>query len=129
MHRLSTTSRITIGLVLLSISALLLARTMGIGPNEHLATLEGRRTFCEVLAMSGSMLLSRNELGSLEASLAAVVDRYPEVLSAGVRQNSGSLVVQLGDHENGWTNASSAPSTGTQVLVPLIQGAKEWGTL
>jgi PAS domain S-box-containing protein len=57
-----------------------------------------------------------------------VVARNAEdILSAGVRQSDGKLVVEVGDHASHWSDDPDAAVTDTQVFVPIHAGETKWG--
>lgn len=128
MRRLSATFQITISLVLLSSSALLVANALGIGPDETRAKLESRRRLCQMLAVESSLLVTKEDLDTLETCLTTVVRRFPDVVSVGLRTTEGRLALQAGNHETRW-QADSADASLTQVLTPLVTNEGEWGTV
>ncbi len=129
MPRLAATYRIAIGLTMLSASALLVSRTLHVGPDEQRAVMKGRRELCETLAIEGSLLLSKGDSATFEQSLSAVLGRYPEILSTGVRRRDGQLVIDIGAHSANWVAGEQSTQQATQVMVPLLHGGRLWGTL
>ena len=117
MHRFSATIRITIGLTLLSASVLLLARTLGVGPDEHEAALRGRHDFCEMLAMHSSLLVNRDDFGSLRSALKATIRRHPEIFSIGLRKRDGRRTLHI-DRSAETTSSEATSSNPTVISVP-----------
>lgn len=127
MKRVSATTRITVGLASLTVSILLAAQTVGLIPDGRRAAMEGRVAICEAIAINTSLFAADNELRKIEVALRAIVQRNDDILSAGVRRIDGQLLVALGDHAAHWRVESESPDPGSQLYVPIIAGAKEWG--
>jgi diguanylate cyclase (GGDEF)-like protein/PAS domain S-box-containing protein len=128
LFRVSPIIKITLGLVLLTISILLLGRFIGFLPDEERSALESRKQFCEALAVQISSAASAQDLDILRATLGTVVKRSDEVLSIALNNNRGvSLVV--GEHEKHWVDVPLDRSTSTHVRVPIMANKSRWGTL
>lgn len=132
--RVSATTRLVLGLSLLTLSVLLVARSLGLGPDERGAILRGRGYLCETVAVNASVFVSRADLNGLSACLNTVVARNPELLSAAIRREDGHLVVESGNHDQNWHvgqgDVSSAEANrNCNLTVPIIAGEKVWGNL
>lgn len=127
MQFLTAKTRITIGLVCMLLSVLSAAMLIGIVPEPKTAVMAGRADLCEAIAVCSSDYISRGELRRLEFLLESVVDRNEDVLSAGVRQNDGTLAVEIGNHTAHWEQRSTDRSTDTHVVVPIRSGPTKWG--
>ncbi|MBT3013516.1 MAG: diguanylate cyclase [Candidatus Thiodiazotropha sp. (ex Lucina aurantia)] len=128
MFRISPTIKITIGLVMLTLSILLLGRLIGIVPDEDKTALQARKQFCESLAVQVSSAASKNDLEILRATLDTVVERNDDVLSVSLSNNRGVSLIS-GDHEKHWVNVPLDKSTSTHVRVPIMANESRWGTL
>ena len=128
MNRLPAIIRISLGLTLLSATLLLVMQALGVGPDEHGVALRGRRDFCEALAIHSSLLVSRDDLGTLKASLAGVVERYPDIWAIDLREDNGSVALHLVDRQNGSLSGSGSRNV-TVVSVPLIANDGPWGAV
>jgi diguanylate cyclase (GGDEF)-like protein len=103
-------------------------QTLGVGPDEHGANLRGRRNFCEALAIHSSLLVSRDDLGTLKESLAGVVNRYPDIWAIDLREDNGSVALHLVDRQiDSFTD--SASDDVTTVSVPLVAENGQWGAM
>ena len=129
VNLLTAKTRITIGLVCLSVSLLLVASFVGMIPDRHGAVLDGRRKLCEAIAVNSSVLVSRKDLKRLDAVLQSVVRRNEDILSAGVRRVDGQLVVEIGDHAAQWNDLDGEKSIESQFQEPLRAGPEKWGTV
>jgi PAS domain S-box-containing protein len=117
--------RITIGLG----SVLLGAVFLGIVPNRREAVLEGRQRLCESLAVNSSVLISRDDTRRLQAILTYLVAREGDLLSAGIRQADGKLIVDVGNHSKHWREFAGEFSDDSQIYVPLNNQEGEWGSI
>lgn len=126
---LSITSRITLSLVAMGLTILLGSQLLGILPNERDAIIRGRSSLCESIAIQFSVLAVRGDQNGMEASLKAILGRNPEIQSIGLRREGGGLIVATEQHRESWANPPSGQSTETQMLVPIFEGSKRWGTV
>src|SRR5262245_23768450 len=102
MKRLSARSRIALGQMALLVAVLMLAVALGLMPSPREAILEGRAKLCESIAVSSSILATRNDTAGLQASLQAMAARDKQIVSAAVRESGGKLDAVVGDHELNW---------------------------
>ena len=98
------TRKVSFGLVMLTISLLLLGDLIGVVPNEDQGRLEGRKQFCESLAVQFSLAVNRAETDLIYAT-------------------------ESGDHAANWIEIPLGKSTSTHVQVPIFQGKRRWGTV
>ncbi|MCU7857651.1 MAG: diguanylate cyclase [Candidatus Thiodiazotropha sp. (ex Lucinoma borealis)] len=128
MLRLSPTIKISIGLVMLTLSILLVGRLIGFVPDENKTVLDARKKFCESLAVQVSSAATNNDLEIVRTTLETVVARNDDVLSAALHNDRGSSLV-AGDHEEHWVDVPLDKSTSTHVRVPIMANDNRWGTL
>jgi PAS domain S-box-containing protein len=119
--------RISIGLVSLTLSILFAARTLGLLPDREGAVIQGRKALCEALAIHCSLAVQNNDHTTLEAATRAVVERNPDILSAGVRTADGQLLVEVGEHAGPWAEQTGSASTPTHLHVPIALQDRPWG--
>ena len=129
MIRISATVRIALGLLLLVSSMLLVARTIGLGPDERRAVIAGRARLCENMALNASICATREGSKGINASLEAAVAHNPDILSAAIRRPDGQLLVQVGDHQSHWNLTSESRNIDSQMHVPIVAGSESWGSL
>ncbi len=82
---LSPVARLTIGLVLLTMSALMFGQILGVVPDSRSAELESRKVIAESLAIQVSSAITSNDPMSAVKTLRAVVGRNDSVVSIGVQ--------------------------------------------
>jgi PAS domain S-box-containing protein len=124
---LNAKAHIALGQSLLLVTLLLGALALGLVPDRRSAIREGRADLAEAMAISGSALITQSELRRLEATLAVVVERNPDLLSAAVRRDDGTPIVSIGDHLASWQPNSEQYSTASQLQVPIWSGGHKWG--
>ena len=114
---------------MLTVSLLLLGDLIGVVPNEDRGLLDGRKKFCESLAVQFSMAVNRGETDLIHATLDALVAREDDVVSAAIRTANGRVLAESGDHAANWVDIPLDKSTSTHVQVPVFQGKRRWGTI
>jgi PAS domain S-box-containing protein len=123
----STRFYLTLGLVSMMTSLLLVAIYLNLVPDRAGAVRAGRAALAEVIAATGTTMLSPADQPRLQALLNFVVERNHDILSAGVRTASNKVVVQVGNHLQLWKPLIDDRSTDSQLLVPLWNGGNRWG--
>lgn len=117
--------RISLALVLLTISLLLVGDLLGFTPSEREGELKARKTLSESLAIQFSILASDND-SKFYQLLESVVKRDDTILTAGIRNISGDLIFHVGNHAQQWGDYKGQKSTATNILVPIFKGGKLW---
>ena len=129
MIRLSTTVRLSFGLVLLTISILFTADMIGLIPNRSKAVIFERERICESLAVYYSVAAQKDDIATILNAVQILVQRYDDILSAAIRRKDGIVMVASKDHDKHWKNASEDHSTPTHVRVPIYKGDIAWGNV
>jgi len=128
MFRLSSSQRIILGLVSLVVSVLLVAGLCGFIPNSDALTQQTRQSFCESTAVSFMTLASRIDSEQLQTTLETIHDRNTSVLSIGVRDRDGKIVVASGPHSALWSGIGGK-SGRDEYSVPITANGERWGQL
>lgn len=129
MKIFSPAVRLGLGLMLLTLSFLLVADMLGLVPNPNIAEINARRTISEVIALQLSGILTKQDQGLAKTMLKAIPSRYEKMLSIAVRDADGHIIIDSGQHSKLWQDSGIAESTPTHIKVPLLRGNKLWGTL
>ena len=116
---ITPTLQISTGLLLLTLSLILVGYSFGLLPNEEKTALETRARISESLAVQLASMASRNDEAAIKDTIASVVGRH-DVLSVGIRKPDGSIVVASDDHARLWQEPADGKSTPTYVQVPLM---------
>ncbi|MHB8973950.1 MAG: bifunctional diguanylate cyclase/phosphohydrolase [Pirellulaceae bacterium] len=127
--RLPAIARITIGLTSLLVSLLFLVALLGLFPDRREDMLRLRAGMCETAAIGFSLLADKKDSAAMQRYLESIADRNSEIVSIGVRQDDGSLLINVGDHDRRWDLTPQAVSDPTQVSVQLFANGKPWGTV
>jgi diguanylate cyclase (GGDEF)-like protein/putative nucleotidyltransferase with HDIG domain len=107
----------------------LAAITLGFVPDRQEAEVRGRTVLCETIAINCSLFASRGDTARMEAVLRAIVQRNPEILSAGLRRDGGHLLVEVGDHASQWPVLEGGRCTDSAIVVPITANTKPWGNV
>jgi len=127
---LSPLSRISFGLVFLTLSILLTGDIFfQITTDRDGPVLQARKKICEALAVQFSSLIVKNDTETIQNTLQSVVKRNPEILSAALRRTDGRLVAEAGVHDRYWKDIPVDKSTPTHAQVPLFNRDVRWGTV
>lgn len=127
--RLSAIARITIGLTGLLASVLCAVVLLGFFPNRTEETIRSRTAVCETAAIGFSLLADRNDTEAMRRYLASLVNRNHEIVSMGVRQDDGTLLIDVAYHATHWVRNRHSRSDQTQVCVQLHANGKPWGVV
>ena len=126
---LGTRFLISMGLVSLVSSVLLLAIYLEIVPDRVSAIRLGRAALAESLAASTSALASQSDAARIKAMIGFVVERNKDLLSAAILKTDGTVVAEVGEHLKNWQDVPGSFSTDAQVVVPILSGQEQWGSL
>jgi diguanylate cyclase (GGDEF)-like protein/PAS domain S-box-containing protein len=124
--RITPAIRVSLGLVLLTISILLIGDMFGFIPKQEQIIAEKREKIAESLAIQVSAAAYAGEIKTLQTTLEGIVKRNDEILSAALRRSNGRLLVQAGDHRQLWSNDSEQPLT-THIKVAIFRDKSPWG--
>ncbi len=129
MPAFSPLLRLTIGLILLTVSLLLVGDLLGLAPDQRRAELAARKSIAEALAIQVSSEVGEGRMRAVADTMAALVQRSDRVLSVGLRRPAGKQAVVAGDHALHWAGYDKEKSSATHVLVPIHDTTGRWGTL
>lgn len=119
--------RITLGLTGMLVTLLLLASIAGLVPDRHAAIRDGHARLAEAIAVNSSIFITTTDVRRMSANLEVIVERNDDLLSAAVRRRDGTPLAIIGDHQRHWQIFAQGKSTESQVVVPIFEGADEWG--
>ncbi len=98
MIKFSPTVRISLGLVFISLSALVFGNFTKLIPNRSSVVMEKRKYAAEALAVQFTMSSQKKDIVAIRKSLEITKKMYPEVLSLGLRGAGGYISAQTRDH-------------------------------
>ena len=130
MRRFSSSLRIVLGLVSLTVSALLMSGLLGLIPNIGTAAQKTRSAFCEATAVTFMALAPRMNEEQIRETFESIRERNSEVESIAVRlDEDGSLLFSSGPHESLWITRGTMPQSSQEFIVPITASGKTWGQL
>ncbi len=130
--RISPAVRVSFGLVMFTLSVLLIADLFGIVPKREVMMLDARKKICESLAVQLSVAASHSEFEFVKSTLEVFVERNEDVIAASMSKVDGIAIAEFGDfvkyNENDFDGVKSK-STDAIVVVPVFAGAERWGSV
>jgi len=128
--RLKPATRIALGLISLIVTLLLLIDiALNLVPDQTDMHRRIRESTSERLAVQITSLIQAQEWETLKRMASESLARDKDMLSLAVRQQSGKILVQAGDHLRYWTPPAEGKSTLTQVRVPIYSKDVHWGDM
>ncbi|MDP6059192.1 MAG: diguanylate cyclase, partial [Pirellulaceae bacterium] len=127
MRSITATTRITFGLVCLTLSVWLLANTLGILPDPATDLVEARRRFSEAVAVHCSLLIDGGDQERLELLLDTIQQTNSKVQSVVVRRANGEIYAATGNHLSSVPSAATNTEADRTMQVPIIRGDQGWG--
>ena len=97
MLKFSPVFRLTIGLILLTVSLLLVGDLLGLTPDPKRAELSARKAIAEALAVQVSRDLADGDFATVNETVKVLQERNDKVVSVGLRAADGRLIAMAGD--------------------------------
>jgi len=130
MRRIDTpVFRITISMIGITLALVLCAYSLRVIPDAQQDALAYRKKTVEALTVQLSSPVMLRDVEATAEVLDTVVERNAEVLSVGLRDAAGDILIESGDHERNWRKIPGGRSTAEFVRVPLYAGGQEEGSL
>ncbi len=129
MGNLTPLVRIRVGLVAVTCSLLLTADMIGLLPRPQEQLFDNRLQYCERLAAQAAGGTSREDLAALRRMLELATKRDDDLISAGLREPGGRLILSSAEHRDQWKPESPKGSTTTHIRIPLFNAGRPWATL
>ncbi|NNK56881.1 MAG: EAL domain-containing protein [Desulfofustis sp.] len=126
---ITPTTRISLGLVSLTISLLILGKIIGLAPDRTSAVVDSRKTLSEALAIQFSAAVQHDDLALIRKTLESMVERENDIQSAAIRDARGDLIAETGNHTEYWESPGIGKSTATHIQVPIYKGQMPWATV
>jgi len=127
--KLSTRFRVAIGQVGLLTSLLLLAVLLGLVPDRQSEIRHGRAVLAEAIVIKATPYFTPAESQNLQSVIKVFVERNDALLSAAVKRQDKTTLLNVGEHRDNWTPMNTEYSSNTQVRVPIYSGDERWGQL
>ena len=130
--RLSIPLRMTIGLVLVTMSTILIANVMGILQDPNELRIRRRIAICESLAINCSLLARENDIRKISTNVEMLAERNQDIRSAALRRNTGEIIYKYGDHAKHWRHGKQVKGKKPDrdnILVPILSRQRVWGSV
>ena len=119
--------RLAFALLCVGGSLILGGHWLGLIPDGELAAMRGRQTLCETIAINSAAHVRKSQWLDLKTSLQTLADRNDDLMSIGVRSDSGALRVDTGHHRKLWDSIQQETANIDLVTVPITLNRREWG--
>ncbi|MGB5669175.1 MAG: EAL domain-containing protein, partial [Sedimenticolaceae bacterium] len=129
MPNVSPIIRLSVGLILLTVSLLLVGDMLGLTPDPKRAELAARKAIAEALAVQVSQDLAEGRIDAVRETVVALQKRNENVLSVGLRAADGRLLAMAGDHLQHWEPPGDDKSTSSHIQVPIHGATGRWGAM
>lgn len=130
MNFLTPRNRIALGLTGGVLLVFCIARFTGHIPDPAVLKSQSRADLTESIALSSSTILVADGSDTLARYLQGVVERNDDLLSAGVRDIRGNLIIEIDDHDSNWSLEPGDQSNDAEMQVPLYENeSHQWGTV
>lgn len=124
---MNTKFRVVFGLAGIIVSLVLMAIFFGFIPDRTGAIRTGRTNLAETIAIHSTAMVMKKDIKSLSTDLNILVERNSDLISLGLRQESGKLVTATTGHQANWQAMEDEFSLESQVRVPIWNGKSKWG--
>ena len=121
--------RISLGLVLITLSVLLLGNFIGLIPDRSIVAMQARKTAAESLAVQCTLAAQDNNLAAVKKTMDVIVNSQPDILSLALRGADGTYLTLSDNHQINWIAPPGEESTATHWQVPIFNGNSRWGVL
>ncbi len=123
---LTTQVRLAFGLALTVLSLVFVSQMVGILPDHNQPIMAARKLQTETLAMTSSAIAeSGMDLKAFQKTLKNTKNRVDDVLSIGLRDPQGELIISIGDHLSVWTEPQDGKSNDRFMFVPVFRGKEK----
>ena len=109
------------GLISIVMTVIFVSAWVGLLPDEESTRLEARASICQAAAIGVSDYVSKRDLAGMQRFLKTIVERNPDIISAGLRNKDG-LLVDLKAHGVHWVPLENGQSTDQQIQLPILSG-------
>jgi diguanylate cyclase (GGDEF)-like protein/PAS domain S-box-containing protein len=108
---------------------LFVAQTLGLIPDATRDILESRKMFCKALAAQACIAAQKDDVKSLKAETAKLMEKNDKVRSVTVRRANGQRLLTIGDKSSSEPAADSREAAANQVEIPIYKGKVVWGKI
>jgi diguanylate cyclase (GGDEF)-like protein len=130
MPVISPAVRVSFGLVMFTLSVILIADLMGAIPKKDQIVLDSRKKVCESLAVQLSIATTSSDNFIVNTTLRSFVRRNEDVLAASMTRVDGHVVAEFGEFSDiNEDFAERIKSTENIVVIPVYSSSERWGSV
>ncbi|MGD0387443.1 MAG: diguanylate cyclase [Tepidisphaeraceae bacterium] len=129
--KLGNATRISIGLILIVLSALGISYSVGLLPSRAGERAQRQLEIAKSLAIQFSAAIEAQDAAHVQDLAGSIVGSLPDVASIGLRRAGGSLIFATRDHAAKWQTATNAKSPDglLPIKVEIFDHDNDWGRL
>lgn len=127
--KISPIMSITVGLLLLTISIILIGDLLGLVPNHNKVQVDSRKTISESLAIQVSSSIGVGKIDNAVELLNVIVKHNDDIVSIRLKNKDKKSILETPDHSKYWVKKDDNKSTITNIEVPILKKEGRWGTL
>ncbi len=121
--------RLAIALVCIGVSLILSAQWFGLIPDPIAMSLKARQATCEAVAINAAAHVRKQQWIDLESTLKTIESRDEDLLSIGLRSESGSVRIDTGHHQATWPAPGDDTKSVDTMSVPITLNRRPWGNV
>jgi len=130
LPKINPAVRLSFGLVLFTLSVLLIIDMFGIIPKRSDMVLDTRKRVSESFAVQLSVAATAKNQQLVDATLESFVKRNSDVVAAAMLKHTGEVISKYGEFtDDVYQNAKEDLSLEDLVFIPIYAGAERWGTV
>ncbi len=127
--KISPIISITFGLILLTVSIILIGDLLGFIPNQNKIQVDSRKTISESLAIQVSSSIGIGKMDNALELLTLIVKFNDDILSIKLKNINKKSILETDKHAEYWLKEDDNKSTITNIEVPILNKEGRWGTL
>jgi len=129
--KLGNATRISIGLILIVLSALGISYSFGLLPSRAGERAQRQLEIAKSLAIQFSAAIEAHDAANVQDLAGSIVGTLPDVASIGLRRAGGNLIFATRDHAAKWQTATAAKSPDglLPIKVEIFDHNNDWGQL
>lgn len=128
MASISPLIRITLGLLMMTVSLLLVGDLLGLIPDKQQNLYQSRKIIAETLVIQVSVDVAADHIEEAEKAMRLLQRRNQDIESIALRSADDRLIFAVGNYDATWAKANEQPSYQHQ-LVPIYNKERLWGVL
>src|SRR5437868_11142366 len=104
MNRYWFVGRLAVALAMMTVSILALAYAVGVIPDPEVQAMRSRADLATALGIQAAASVQNRDESQYDTLLHTIMESNQELLSAGLRDITGELVVNVGGHADHWVD-------------------------